>query len=315
MSDEVEPFRYIRVADLAASPPGESWLIRSLWTRSAAGVLGGSPKLGKTWIALDMAVSVASKTACLGRFEVDDPGFVLVYFAEDTQQAIRSRIEGICRHRGLTLDQVDLFVVDVPTLRLDVAVDLDRLEETIFLVRPRLLVLDSLVRMHALDENSAHDISGMLAHLTRLQRTYDCAVVLVHHTSKRGAGRPGEALRGSTDLHAWGASNAYLTRRQDHTLLSIEHRAARPPDPMMLELVSDADGGATHFEIIGASAPSEPAKALRDRILEALRGAAPLRRGDLRSRLGVNNERLGKALDDLEAEGQIIRTADGWRVA
>jgi len=41
-----EGLSYVRAAALASAPPEEQWLVRSLWPRSAVGILGGHPKLG-----------------------------------------------------------------------------------------------------------------------------------------------------------------------------------------------------------------------------------------------------------------------------
>lgn len=307
-----EPLPTVRAGDLRESSASEEWLIRSIWSKGAAGLLGGSPKLGKSWLGLDMAVSVASGTPCLDRFEVEDAGPVLVYLAEDPLTAVRARIDAICQHRSLDLSRLDLFAVDVPSLHLDVQTDRLRLEATLEKIRPRLLLLDPLIRMHSIDENSSHDVALLLGSLTRIQRRYGCAIVLVHHASKRGAARPGEALRGSTDLHAWGGSNAYLQRRGEQTVLSLEHRAARPPVPIAIDLVSRPDGSATHFEVIAIS-EADSAESIEDRVLRALRDAhAPLRRQDLRAQLRINNERLGHTLAQLERERRVNRTEAGW---
>ena len=124
----------------------QRWLIESLWARRAVGLLGGPPKSCKSWLGLDMALSVASDTPCLGRFPVREPGAALVYLAEDHLAAVRSRIESLCRHRGLTISKLDLYVVTASVLRLDLERDQRRLDLILSDLRPRLLVLDPLVR-------------------------------------------------------------------------------------------------------------------------------------------------------------------------
>lgn len=313
--DGVEPLPIHQVGELPSDPPERRWLIRDLWARSALGLIGGAPKCGKSWLGLDLATSVASSTPCLDRFAVDDPGPALVYLAEDSLPAVRARIQALCEHRGLDLLRLDLSAIAVPVLRLDLPEDQRRLMKTLERVRPRLLLLDPLVRLHRLDENSASEISGLLGFLRQLQRTYDTAVVVVHHASKKQHAQPGQALRGSSDLHAVGDSNAYLARQGDDQLvLTIEHRAAKPPEPLTLELVSEPDGGATHLEIrSGAYAVKTNSHTLRVRTLNALRETGrPVRRAQLRERLSVNNERLGRALAELEADRVIHRTSDGW---
>jgi len=313
MALSVAPLPVCRAAELAAQAEQERWLIRSLWGYAAVGILGGAPKVGKSWLGLDMALSVASATPCLGHFEGEVPGPSLVVLAEDALPAVRARIAALCAHRTLAIEQPALFVITAPTLRLDLEKDQRRLHATLADLRPRLLLLDPLVRLHRLDENSAADISRLLGFLRELQRTYNLAVVLVHPTSKRQRAQPGQALRGSSDLRAFGDSNAYLARHQDHRVLSLEHRAAPAPTPMALELVSLGDGSATHLAL--RAEPREADASLRDRVLTVLRhSASPLTRTALRARLKVNNQRLGEALTLLAQRGSVVRTSEGWLV-
>jgi hypothetical protein len=94
-----------------------------------------------------MALSVATGTACLGKYAVPEPGPVLVYLAEDALPVVRERVEGMAKYRGLDLGQVEIHVITAPTLRLDRDRDRARLWETTKRLRPRLLVLDPLVRL------------------------------------------------------------------------------------------------------------------------------------------------------------------------
>ena len=110
---------------------------------------------------------MATGTACLGRYAVPRPGPVLVYLAEDALTVVRQRVEGMARHRGLELAGVDLHVITVPALRLDREPHRQRLLETVRRLRPRLLLLDPLVRLHGIDENSATEVAGLLAYFRR----------------------------------------------------------------------------------------------------------------------------------------------------
>ena len=85
---------------------------------------------------------------------------------------------------------------------------------------------------------------AILAFLRDLQRRFATAVVLVHHARKSAATRPGQALRGSSELHAWGDTNLYLRRRKRQILMTVEHRAAAGLNDIELELADDAQGAA-----------------------------------------------------------------------
>jgi hypothetical protein len=151
-------------------------------------------------------------------------------------------------------------------------------------------------------------------------RGHDLAVVVVHHARKNGpAGvQAGQGLRGSGDFHAWGDSNLYLRRQQSQLVLTVEHRAAKAPEPLSLLLAQGESGGDAHLEIVGGSAaavgePSVAGSELGEAILRALDQAnAPLQRGELRAAVRVRNERLGDALQRLAASGAIQRRGEGW---
>jgi AAA domain len=311
----------VRVGEIESESDNPRWLVEELWGARAVGVIGGAPKCAKTWLGLDLALSVATGTACLGRYAVPEPGPVLVYLAEDALLVVRQRIEGMARHRRMDLARVEIHVITAPVLRLDRGPDRARLWETTRRLRPRLLVLDPLVRLHGIDENHAGEVAELLAYFRSLQRQLDLAVLLVHHTRKNAAGgvAAGVGLRGSSDIHAFGDSNLYLRRNRDHLVLSSEHRAAPASAPVPLELVT-TNVHTTHLEVVG-ELPDGSTKlveggrqrGLEDRVLDLLSQGATLTRAQLRDSLGVKNERLGAALQSLERAGRLGRTVGGWQ--
>ncbi len=307
-----------RAADLALAPDEGRWLIDRVWS-AGVGIIGGTPKSAKSWLGLEMAVSVASNTPFLGRFHVHDPGPTLIYLAEDTLTDVRGRIAGICAHRQIDLNTLNVHVITAPAVRLDNLDDQRRLATTIEKLAPKLLLLDPLVRLHRIDENSSGEISSLLGYLREQQRRHLLAIVLAHHMAKRVRAQLGQALRGSGDLHAWLDHGAYLTRSGDKLRLTLEHRAAAAPDPLDLHLVSLPDETETHLELCKqepapatANGPVAATTSLHDLVLDALRRAhRPMSRGELRTLLHVNNNRLGEVLADLEHQRRILRSDAG----
>jgi hypothetical protein len=304
------PLPTLPVHAIEEQPPQEKWLVHQIWTASAVGVIGGSPKSCKSWLGLDLAVSVASGTACLGHFPVHDPGPVVVYLAEDALHSVRDRVAQICARRALSLADLDLHVVTAPSLRLDLEADRHALDQTLAAINPRLLLLDPLVRLHRLDENSTADISGLLGFLRELNRRHDLALIIVHHMAKRARHDLGQALRGSSDLNAWTDSACYLVRRHDHHIrLTVQHRSAPAPEPMLLQLAGGNDHPCT-LQIDGNDHQPEP---LAEAVRRVLKHAhTPCSRAALRRELRVNNARLGETLIDLQQRGLIVRHPNGW---
>jgi AAA domain len=301
----------VHVADLPSDEIAERWLVEKLWCASSVGVIGGAPKCAKTWLGLDIALSVATGTPCLGEYYVPERGPVLIYLAEDALRSVRERLDGIARHRGLDLEEVEIQVITAPVLRLDQDRDRGRLWETARRLRPRLLLLDPLVRLHSIDENRASEVAELLAYFRSLQRELGLSVLLVHHTRKNAAEgvAAGQGLRGSGDIHAFGDSNLYLRRTEQHLILSSEHRAAQAPPPVYLRLAV-TDAAATHLEVISVP-EAENGRGLQEQVLDLLAQGNVLTRTQLRDVLAVNSERLGKALEALERAERIVRTPRG----
>jgi AAA domain-containing protein len=308
-----EPLPAVRVGDIAREESAPRWLVEGLWGARSVGVIGGAPKCAKTWLGLDLALSVATGTACLGQYAVAEPGPVLVYLAEDALPVVRERLAGMARHRGLGLAAVEVHAITAPVLRLDREPDRTRLLETARLLRPQLLLLDPLVRLHGIDENNAGEVAGLLAYFRSLQRQFDLSVMLVHHTRKNAAGgvAAGQGLRGSSDIHAFGDSNLYLRRTKDHLVLQSEHRAAPALPPVHLQLVATNEE-TTHLEVIGEIQDGRR-RSLEEQVLDLLAGREVLSRAKLRESLAIKNERLGAALESLERAGRLRHTPAGWQ--
>lgn len=313
MPVESGPLPVVRVGEIRSESNSQRWLVEQLWGDSSVGMIGGAPKCSKTWLGLDLALSVATGTPCLGKYAVPRAGPVLVYLAEDALPVVRERVAGMARHRGLDLDRVEIHVITAPTLRLDRDPHRTRLFETARRLRPRLLLLDPLVRLHGIDENHATEVAELLAYFRSLQRQLDLSVVLVHHTRKNAAAgvAAGQGLRGSSDLHAFGDSNLYLRRTSRRLVLSNEHRAAPASPPVSLELVA-THAETTHLEVV-AELAEDRSPSLHERVLELLASGAVLTRAKLRDTLSVQNQRLGETLEALERAGQLRRTPAGWQ--
>lgn len=301
---------------LAERTEQQRWLITDLWSEQSVGVLGGEPKVCKSFLALDIAVSVAAGIPCLRQFPVPRAGRVLLYAAEDSLEIVRRRFEGICAAAGVLLRNLDIQVITAPTVRLDLEADRKSLEETICGLRPRLLILDPFVRLHRIDENASGDVAPLLAFLRELQRRHGTAVTVVHH-SKKAAGniRAGQALRGSSEFHAWGDSNLYLQRHGNDLTLTVEHRAESCIPPLALELAQR--GAAIALEVRQRHpSPAPQPSSLEERISAVLGDVSrPLPFAELRARCRVRNASLYHHLAVLIAAGRLIKTTEGYRLA
>jgi hypothetical protein len=180
----VRPFADI-AAEVDARGPRQ-WLVRGIWPAGDYGVHGAEPKAGKTWNALDLAVSVASGTPWLGAIPVDTQGPVIVFAGEGGEGNIVRRLRAIASARGLRADDLPIWVCTrAPHLTNveHVAVLAHFVEQ----IQPALVILDPLY-LAARGANGA-DIYAMGAVLEAPQRICQSAgaalFIVTHYNRSR----------------------------------------------------------------------------------------------------------------------------------
>lgn len=332
MSEQMLPLAW--PWELELLPATKMWLVEHLWLDQGVGIIGGEPKCCKSFMALDLAVSVASGVPALREFKVNSPGHVLYFAAEDALHIVRARLDGICAAAGVSLKSLKLQLITAASLRLDMLEDLARLERTIKDLRPKLLILDPFVRLHRIDENNSGEVAPILAGLRELQRKYELAVMLVHH-AKKGASssRAGQALRGSSEFHAWGDCNLYLRRDGKEQLnLSVEHRAEASFTGLPLKL--DTSSAALALAIdrdrsftpnnaapdlpialghLASQKPSEPADSVQNRIFTVLQNSTnPLSLRAIRTAARARAETVSAEIQNLIIANRVRRTDSGY---
>jgi hypothetical protein len=311
----MNPLPVQQASQLESHGPQIQWLVQDLWTDQAVGILGGEPKCCKSFLALDLAVSVASGASCLREFPARRSGPVLLFPAEDSLAVVRQRLEGIASAAQVPFGSLPVQVITAPSLRLDTATDRQRLTQTVQLQRPVLLILDPLIRLHRVDENDATQIAALLSYLRELQRQFQLAVLVVHHARKDSqASRPGQALRGSSELHGWGDSNLYMRRKGSQLTLSTEHRAAPSRDHIPLQL-TESDSTVSLRVVDRSTTPTDTPPSPTERVRQALAQLQePIPVQQLQRLCGIRTATLCSVLAELAAAGEVVRRARGYQL-
>ncbi len=305
---------FVRASTIEVPSPDKRWLVESLVGIEAVGVVGGDPKLGKSWLVSHIAVAVASGESCLGEFIVYDTGPVLLASAEGPAWMATDRLRHVCGHVGTDLGGLPIEVMSRHVPQLDEPRDQARLLREVERRKAKLLILDPLVQMHAGDENSAKGMVPVLNFINTVRRTTGAAVLAVHHTRKGAKGRGGTRLRGSSALHAWLDSGLYMRERGNDAELTSEQRCGPSPDPLVLRLVTTTPHH--HLEIVDpegqAQKDEDEAEHLKARILDLLADTqGPMPREQLRAALRVRSERLTQPILELLSEGRVQRVPGG----
>jgi hypothetical protein len=229
-------FELRRACDIEMRPP--AWLVRGLIERDSLCLLFGDPASGKSFIALDLACSLATGRADFHGLRVCAPGPV-VYLAGEGQHGLRRRLSAWERHHGTTLADAPLYLSRTAAALTD-AESMAALFDAVAAigVLPVLIVLDTLARNIGplADENSTRDMGAAIAAADALRERFGCAVLLVHHSGHASKDR----ARGSTALRAAVDAEYRATRDPGGTieLSCTKSKDAAPLEPLAFRFVS-----------------------------------------------------------------------------
>lgn len=163
-------------------------------------MIHGPSGSGKTFVVLDMMLHVAAGRSEWNGFKVH-PGPV-VYLAGEGHQGLRARIAAWKRHNQV--DKLNMWLSRAGT-DLNTAEGYQLVLEAVRALpeRPVCIIVDTLHRFLAGDENSAQDAKTMIDACVSLSREFGCSVILVHHTGvseeAQHRARGSSAWRGALD--------------------------------------------------------------------------------------------------------------------
>lgn len=223
----------INLDDIDTTPA--DWLVQGLIPLGQYGAMAAEKKAGKTWMAADLAVSVATGTPFLERFDVTTPGPVLLYHGEGDPKLLHRRVEAIRRWKRPEQPANPVFIVPrVPNLTDPASLRTlaDDLEQT----RPVLVIIDPLYL--AMGGQSASDLNAMgnvLAGLHPITQAAGTSLLIVHHWNKTGQGGGVNRMSG-VGLQEW--SRFMLS-------MGVRKRDAVPnvPGSSRVELDVETQGG------------------------------------------------------------------------
>lgn len=175
---------------------GVSWLVDSWLPDKSVTFLVSPPESYKTWILLDLAVSVATGSPFLGRYQVNGIGPALIIQQEDSHSGLAERLALIAEQKMNALPSIDgddwavpsidglqVYVHPSRQLRFDNPKILAELEETIATLRPKVVMIDPLYSTTSVDNYMAASAEQMMV-LKTWRDKYDCSFVIAHHSKK-----------------------------------------------------------------------------------------------------------------------------------
>ena len=196
--DESQRFRLLTDEEVETMADPE-WLIKDVLPAGSFAVLFGTPGIGKSFVSLDIAWSIAAGMAWQGR-EVKKG--CVVYVAAEGRSGLKLRRNAWYQEHALEHCPNAFYLPEPVQLTNDE--DLSALLNSIRALRsnPVLVVIDTLARCFVgMDENSSREMGKLVAAIDRLRAETSATVLLIHHAGKPRTSNPRKVSeRGSSAL-------------------------------------------------------------------------------------------------------------------
>jgi len=188
--------------EFSSQPAPMEWLIKGWMPKKSLAMIHGPPAAGKSFFSLDWVLTLSSGLGSWNGHKTATEG-AHVYLAGEGHHGLKARIAAWKQVHGV--DKTNLFVslsgcdFNKPDGFAKVCESLMAIGQPILSV-----TVDTVHRFYDGDENSAKDVREMIVACDQIKETFECAVILVHHTGvsedSQHRARGSSAWRGALDI-------------------------------------------------------------------------------------------------------------------
>lgn len=294
---------------LGNKPRSPNYIISGLLPESGSAIIAGPPKIGKSFLALQMAVDLAKGQPFLSVWNIAHPVKVALIQAEIAEGWFWNRVQWVASKVQSNGFLSNILLKTTCDFRLDNPSDTTALSKALAVEKPSVLIVDPLYMFHEKQESEQVEMVKIQRGLHQLSLYHNMATVIVHHFRKSMPGsnlpRTAEDMRGSSTWEAWADSIMLLQGNQDdldNVSLSFELRHVANPGNVTLGF--DFEPSSSAF--ISISGLSQKFQILQS-IAHGARSVAEIERA-----AGLPNKVVYRLLGSLISGGLVIKAGGNY---
>lgn len=298
---------WAELTELAAKAEDNEWIVPRAILRGGVHFITAPAGGGKSWAAVDLVRACATGGKWLDAVEAK-PCRVLYINEEMGAGQFWLRAKRI----GGTLE--NMFTLQQEQVKLDNPEHLQAILDFVKDERIEVVVLDTLVRVHAYDENSNTEMARLYDKVRRMNVLGVAVVALHHHKKGKGADNAvsHEQMRGAGEIAAQADLIASIDQSEGvYRFRTTKNRHYGDDEWLAIDyrIENSADGDIQIRQVTEGLTEYQSDKVLTNRILDMV--TKPISLGDLSGVLGVSPNSLCDVLDSLRDEGLVKVTPDG----
>lgn len=311
---------------------GVSWLVDGWLPDHSVTFLVSPPESYKTWLLLDLAVSVAAGVPFLDQFRVNSPGPTLIIQQEDSHEGLTDRLALIAEQKlnvtpSLngdewqipTMPDLPIYIHPSRMLRFDNKKVLEELEEQIKIIKPKVIMIDPLYSTTSVDNYMAASAEQMMI-LKTWRDKYGCSFVIAHHSKKNVD--PDSTARedswGSQFLNAFLEAGWQIRRNsklaQNEVVVRRHSKVMGNQAPISLTF-NISTVYPMKYEVVARQYESQNAQGgsvrpAQDNLLDIMQDEE-MSQAEICNRTGKSRSTVSRQIKQLEAAGYVIRMPSG----
>lgn len=183
--------------------PDITWIVQGIIPDRSIGIIGAAPSAYKSFLSLHLVHAVSLGENFLENFETTES--TCAYIDEENgAPMLYKRLQQLKAGYFYRDDPENLHLVINGGLKLDNQEDAGVFLEVIRKLRPRLVIMDSMVRFLEGEENESTNVRLVFETAKLIREEIGCTVIVLHHITKSSAGGKPDmfSLRGSGDFAA-----------------------------------------------------------------------------------------------------------------
>lgn len=222
--------------------PSYTWRVQNLIQDKKTIIVAGSSAVGKSWLMINLGLSVAKGVPFLDNFQVEKGG-VLFIDRENSIPELQNRVEMVSNGMNISLEEdLPLFFISEQSLRLDDISGRDFLKQYILENNIKLIIVDTYRRVISYEENDANAVSFFFTECLKpiCEQTGASFVFIHHHKKGKSENDEKEMLRGSSDLVNFVDGVIQISRKGSKlTIKQTKNRSGKEVEPFDLNIETD----------------------------------------------------------------------------